>query len=139
MRPTTTGELLGSNQYEGAGGGNDPVHDARVAAPATEDEDVGDAHEAMVTYARGRDRRRFKAKNALTGEEQVAERLIYSRIFDPAKHERSAEVVDGLLAALEDKRLEAKGETAREKFERERREAEAKNKNDKGGKGRANG
>eukprot|EP00873_Tetraselmis_striata_P020147 jgi/Tetstr1/440411/TSEL_028745.t1 len=88
---------------------------------------VGDAHEAWrVTYLR-----RFKAKKALTSEQQVAEQLIYSPIFDPAEHERSANVVDGLLAAL-DKRLEIKDKTAREKRERERREAEAKNKNDMG-------
>eukprot|EP00873_Tetraselmis_striata_P001167 jgi/Tetstr1/421431/TSEL_012380.t1 len=64
-------------------------------------EAVGDADEARLTYLR-----RFKAKKALTPEEQVAERLIYSRVFDTAEHERSANVVDGLLAALEDKRLE---------------------------------
>eukprot|EP00873_Tetraselmis_striata_P038120 jgi/Tetstr1/458384/TSEL_044822.t1 len=62
---------------------------------------VGDADEARLTYLR-----RFKAKKALTPEEQVAERLIYSRVFDTAEHERSANVVDGLEAALEDKRLE---------------------------------
>eukprot|EP00873_Tetraselmis_striata_P023460 jgi/Tetstr1/443724/TSEL_031714.t1 len=62
---------------------------------------VGDAPEARVTYLR-----RFKARKALTSdEEQGAERLIYSRVFDPAEHERSANVVDGLLAALEDKHL----------------------------------
>eukprot|EP00873_Tetraselmis_striata_P046054 jgi/Tetstr1/466318/TSEL_010849.t1 len=64
-------------------------------------EAVGDADEAMLTYLR-----RFKAKKALPPEEQVAERLIYSRVFDTAEHERSASVVDGLLTALEDKRLE---------------------------------
>eukprot|EP00873_Tetraselmis_striata_P034898 jgi/Tetstr1/455162/TSEL_042012.t1 len=64
-------------------------------------EAVGDADGARLTYIR-----RFKAKKALTSEEQVAERLIYSRVFDSAEHERSANVVDGLLAALEDKRLE---------------------------------
>eukprot|EP00873_Tetraselmis_striata_P020834 jgi/Tetstr1/441098/TSEL_029366.t1 len=110
-------------------GGNNPVHDAR-AATATEDDNgddcdeffyprdwtdaldllytalrtfaaAGDAHEARVTYLR-----RFKARQTLTGEEQVAKRLIYSaRVFDPAEHERSANVVDGLLAALEDKRV----------------------------------
>eukprot|EP00873_Tetraselmis_striata_P021514 jgi/Tetstr1/441778/TSEL_029995.t1 len=63
-------------------------------------EAVGDADEARLTYLR-----RFKAKKALTPEDQVAERLIYSRVFDiTAEHERSANVVDGLLAALEDKR-----------------------------------
>eukprot|EP00873_Tetraselmis_striata_P034155 jgi/Tetstr1/454419/TSEL_041320.t1 len=64
-------------------------------------EAVGDADEARLTYLR-----RFKAKKALTPEEQVTERLIYSRVFDAAEHERSANVADGLLAALEDKRLE---------------------------------
>eukprot|EP00873_Tetraselmis_striata_P042437 jgi/Tetstr1/462701/TSEL_007667.t1 len=64
-------------------------------------EAVGDADEARLTHLR-----RFKAKKALTPEEQVAERLIYSRVFDTAEHERSDNVVDGLLAALEDKRLE---------------------------------
>eukprot|EP00873_Tetraselmis_striata_P006658 jgi/Tetstr1/426922/TSEL_017135.t1 len=59
------------------------------------------AVEARVAYLR-----RFKAKKALTGKEQVAERLIYSRDLDAAEHERPANVVDGLLAALEDKRLE---------------------------------
>eukprot|EP00873_Tetraselmis_striata_P001682 jgi/Tetstr1/421946/TSEL_012845.t1 len=64
-------------------------------------EAVGDANEAGLTYLR-----RFKAKKALTPEEQVAdERLIYSRVFDTAEHERSANVVDGLLVALEDNRL----------------------------------
>eukprot|EP00873_Tetraselmis_striata_P001518 jgi/Tetstr1/421782/TSEL_012685.t1 len=64
-------------------------------------EAVGDADEARLTYLR-----RFKNKKVLTPEEQVAERLIYSRVFNTAEHERSANVVDGLLAALEDKRLE---------------------------------
>eukprot|EP00873_Tetraselmis_striata_P034789 jgi/Tetstr1/455053/TSEL_041909.t1 len=62
---------------------------------------VGDADEVRLTYLR-----RFKAKKVLTPEEQIAERLIYSRIFDTGEHERSANVVDGLLVALEDKRLE---------------------------------
>eukprot|EP00873_Tetraselmis_striata_P029107 jgi/Tetstr1/449371/TSEL_003882.t1 len=63
---------------------------------------VGDAHEARVIYLRC-----FEAKEAVTGEEQVAERLIYSfEILDPAEHEHSANVVTGLLAAREDKRLE---------------------------------
>eukprot|EP00873_Tetraselmis_striata_P046358 jgi/Tetstr1/466622/TSEL_011110.t1 len=64
---------------------------------------LGDADEAILTYLR-----LFKAKKALNPEEQVAERLIYFRVFDTAvaEHERSANVVGGLLAALEDKRLE---------------------------------
>eukprot|EP00873_Tetraselmis_striata_P036150 jgi/Tetstr1/456414/TSEL_043148.t1 len=62
---------------------------------------VGNADEARLTYLR-----RFKAKKALTPEEQVAERLIYSIVFDTAEYERSANVVNGLVAALEDKRVE---------------------------------
>eukprot|EP00873_Tetraselmis_striata_P041726 jgi/Tetstr1/461990/TSEL_007063.t1 len=64
-------------------------------------EAVGDADESRLTYLR-----RFKAKKALTPEEQVAERFTYSRVFDTAEHDRSTNVVDGLLTALEDKRLE---------------------------------
>eukprot|EP00873_Tetraselmis_striata_P033149 jgi/Tetstr1/453413/TSEL_040395.t1 len=40
--------------------------------------------EDMLTYLR-----RFKCDNALTGEERVAERLIYIRFFDTAAAERS--------------------------------------------------
>eukprot|EP00873_Tetraselmis_striata_P003160 jgi/Tetstr1/423424/TSEL_014105.t1 len=54
-------------------------------------EAVGNADEAMLIYLRG-----FHAKKALTPEEHVAERLIYSRVFYHAEHERSADVVDGL-------------------------------------------
>jgi hypothetical protein len=39
-------------------------------------------------------------------EERVAERRVYSRFFDSQIGERSANGVDGLLTALEDKRLE---------------------------------
>eukprot|EP00873_Tetraselmis_striata_P005681 jgi/Tetstr1/425945/TSEL_016297.t1 len=116
-------------------------------------EAVGDADEARLTYLR-----RFKAKKALTPEEQVTERLIYSRVFDAAEHERSANVVDGLLAALEDKRLEVglaaaakahalvafkrhaterdtyrRDKAARERREQQRREADAKNRDKNGG------
>eukprot|EP00873_Tetraselmis_striata_P000825 jgi/Tetstr1/421089/TSEL_012133.t1 len=117
-------------------------------------EGVGDADEARLTYLR-----RFKAEKALTHEEQVAERLIYSRVLDTAEHERSANVVDGLLAALEHKRLEvglaaaafkrraterdtdcdkARKETkdreAHERWEQKCREADAKNRDKNGGK-----
>eukprot|EP00873_Tetraselmis_striata_P042615 jgi/Tetstr1/462879/TSEL_007828.t1 len=94
-------------------------------------EAVGDADEARLTYLR-----RFKAKKALTPEAQVAERFIYSRFFETAEHERSANVVDGLLAALGDKRLEARKEkdkAARERREQQRREADAKNRDKNGG------
>eukprot|EP00873_Tetraselmis_striata_P046175 jgi/Tetstr1/466439/TSEL_010967.t1 len=76
-----------SDDDEVGEGGKEPEHDARTAA-------TGGARDAAA------------AKKALTLEEQVAERLVYSRVFDTAEHERSANVVDGLLAALEDKRLE---------------------------------
>eukprot|EP00873_Tetraselmis_striata_P034706 jgi/Tetstr1/454970/TSEL_041831.t1 len=59
---------------------------------------------------RARDRltdlRRFKCKKALTGEERVAERLVFSRFFDTTAAERSSNGVDGLLNALDYKRLE---------------------------------
>eukprot|EP00873_Tetraselmis_striata_P037565 jgi/Tetstr1/457829/TSEL_044374.t1 len=45
--------------------------------------------------------RRFKCKKALTGEERVAERF-----FETTAAERSSNGVDGLLNALDDKRLE---------------------------------
>eukprot|EP00873_Tetraselmis_striata_P014676 jgi/Tetstr1/434940/TSEL_023936.t1 len=61
----------------------------------------GQAAEDRLTYLR-----RFKCKKALTGEERVAERLVYSRFFDTAAAERSSNGVDGLLNAPDDKRLE---------------------------------
>eukprot|EP00873_Tetraselmis_striata_P038086 jgi/Tetstr1/458350/TSEL_044789.t1 len=61
----------------------------------------GQAVEDRLTYLR-----RFKCKKALTGEERVAERLVYSRFFDTTAAERSCNGVDGLLNALDDKRLE---------------------------------
>eukprot|EP00873_Tetraselmis_striata_P016609 jgi/Tetstr1/436873/TSEL_025649.t1 len=46
---------------------------------------------------------RFECKKALTGEERVAERLVYSRFFDIiTATERSSNGVDGLVSALED-------------------------------------
>jgi hypothetical protein len=60
---------------------------------------VTQAVESRLTCAR-----RFKGKKALTGEERVAEP--YSRFFVHAA-DRSTNGVDGLLAALEDKRIEA--------------------------------
>jgi hypothetical protein len=50
--------------------------------------------------------RRLKAKKILTGEERVAERLVYTRCFDTVASDRGGNVVDGLVSALEDKRLE---------------------------------
>jgi hypothetical protein len=40
-----------------------------------------------------------------TGEERVAERLVYTRCFDTIASDRGGNVVDGLMSALEDKRL----------------------------------
>jgi hypothetical protein len=62
---------------------------------------VASAGEARLTYIR-----RFKAKKILTGEEGVAERLVYTRCFDTIAFDRGGSVVDGLLSAPEDKRLE---------------------------------
>eukprot|EP00873_Tetraselmis_striata_P039556 jgi/Tetstr1/459820/TSEL_005169.t1 len=44
-------------------------------------------------------------KALITGEERVAKRLVYSRFFDTTAAERSSNGVDGLLNALDDKRL----------------------------------
>eukprot|EP00873_Tetraselmis_striata_P018682 jgi/Tetstr1/438946/TSEL_027441.t1 len=67
------------------------------------------AAHAALTDAAAEDRltylRRFKCKKALTGEERVAERLVYSRFVDTTAAERSSNGVDG-LNALDDKRLE---------------------------------
>jgi hypothetical protein len=62
---------------------------------------VASAGEARLTYIR-----RFKAKKILTGEERVAERLVYTRCFDTFASDRGGNVVDGLVSALEDKRPE---------------------------------
>jgi hypothetical protein len=56
---------------------------------------------ARLTYIR-----RFKAKKILTGEERVAERLVYTRCFDTIASGCGGNVIDGLVSALEDKRLE---------------------------------
>eukprot|EP00873_Tetraselmis_striata_P001184 jgi/Tetstr1/421448/TSEL_012397.t1 len=75
---------------------NDLLHSA-ISTIAT----CGQAAEDRLTYLR-----RFKCKKALTGEERVAERLVYSRFFDTTAAERSNNGVDGLLNALDDRRLE---------------------------------
>jgi hypothetical protein len=49
---------------------------------------------------------RFNAKKILTGEERVAERLVYTRCFDTIASDRGGNVVDGLSSARKDKRLE---------------------------------
>jgi hypothetical protein len=68
---------------------------------------VASAGEARLTYIR-----RFKAKKIFTGEERVAERLVYTRCFDTVASDRGGNVVDGLMSALEDKRLEVSITTA---------------------------
>jgi hypothetical protein len=61
------------------------------------------AHEKKLTYLR-----RFARKNMLIGEERVAERLVYSIFFAThAGERRSATGVEWLVAALENKRIEA--------------------------------
>jgi hypothetical protein len=62
---------------------------------------VASAGVARPTYIR-----RFKAKKILTGEERDVERLVYTRCFDTVALDRGNNVVDGLLSAMEDKRLE---------------------------------
>jgi hypothetical protein len=62
---------------------------------------VTQAIESRLTYVR-----RFKGKTTLTGEERVAERLVNARFFDTQAADRSTNGVDGLLAAVEDKRIE---------------------------------
>jgi hypothetical protein len=62
---------------------------------------VASAGEARLTYIR-----RFKAKKILTGEERVAERLVYTRCFYNVASDRGGNVVNGLMSAMEDKRLE---------------------------------
>jgi hypothetical protein len=62
---------------------------------------MASAGEARLTYIM-----RFKAKKILTGEERVAERLVNTRCFDTTASDRGGNVIDGLLSALEDKRLE---------------------------------
>jgi hypothetical protein len=66
------------------------------------------AHQAMALTGEARLTciKRFKAKKILTGEERVAERLVYTRCFDIVDSDRGGNVVDGLLSAMEDKRLE---------------------------------
>jgi hypothetical protein len=59
------------------------------------------AHEERYTHLR-----RFKCKKFLSGEERVAKRLVYSRFFGIHIGEPSANGVDGLLATIEDKRIE---------------------------------
>jgi hypothetical protein len=58
-------------------------------------------HEEKLTYMRS-----FKCKKLRTGDERATERLVYTRLFDTKARDRSANGVDGLLAALDDKRLE---------------------------------
>jgi hypothetical protein len=58
---------------------------------------VTHAVEVRLTYIR-----RFKGKKALTGEEQVAEYLVYSRFLDIHAADRNTNGTDRLLAAKED-------------------------------------
>jgi hypothetical protein len=62
---------------------------------------MASAGEARLTYIG-----RFKAKKNLTGEERLAERLVYTRCFDTVAADRGRNVVDGFMSTPEDKRLE---------------------------------
>jgi hypothetical protein len=72
------------------------IHDAAVRTHKA----VTQAVESRLTYIF-----RLKGKKALTGEERVVERLVYSRFIDTHDADRTTNGVDGLLAALEDKRI----------------------------------
>jgi hypothetical protein len=61
----------------------------------------GNAHEEKLSYLR-----RFQCKKLLIVDERVSEWLVYSRFFDIQAGDRSASGVDGLFAALDDKRPE---------------------------------
>jgi hypothetical protein len=74
---------------------------SRIDAALRTHQAMASAGEARLTYIR-----RFKAKKILTGEERVAERLVYTRCFDTIASDRGGNIIDGLLSALEDKRLE---------------------------------
>eukprot|EP00873_Tetraselmis_striata_P018673 jgi/Tetstr1/438937/TSEL_002954.t1 len=84
----------------------DDLLDSAIRTIAT----CGQAVEDHLTYLR-----RFKCKKALTGEERVAERLIFSRFFDTTAAERSSNGVDGLLNALDDKRPEERVDKNKDK------------------------
>jgi hypothetical protein len=62
---------------------------------------VASAGEARLTYIR-----RSKAKKILAGEERLAERLVYTRCLDTVASDRGGNIVDGLMSAVEDMRLE---------------------------------
>jgi hypothetical protein len=72
-----------------------------VAAALRTHQAVASTGEARLTCIR-----RLKAKKILTSEERVAERLVYTRCFDTVASDRGGNVVDGLMSAMEDKRLE---------------------------------
>jgi hypothetical protein len=59
------------------------------------------AHEKRLTCLL-----RFKCNKILSGDEYVAERLVYFCFFDTHVGERNTNGVSGLLAAFENKRIE---------------------------------
>jgi hypothetical protein len=63
-------------------------------------------HETLASAGEARGIKRLKVKKILTGEERVAERLVYSRCFDSISERGGNSIVDGLLSALEDRRVE---------------------------------
>jgi hypothetical protein len=74
------------------------VHDAVIWTHKV----VTYAVESRLTYIR-----RFKGEKARIGEERVAQRMVYSRFFDTRAADLSTNGVDGLLATLEGKHIEA--------------------------------
>jgi hypothetical protein len=73
------------------------IHDAAVRTYKA----VAQAVESRLTYIH-----RLKGKKALPEEERVAERLMNFRFCDTHAADCSTNGVDGLLEALEDKRIE---------------------------------
>jgi hypothetical protein len=62
---------------------------------------VTQAVEARLTYIRS-----FKCKTALSDGEHIMERFVYSRFFDTTASHRATNIIIGLLASIEEKRLE---------------------------------
>jgi hypothetical protein len=81
------------------------VHDPAVRTHKA----ITQAIESRLSYVR-----RFKGKNTLIREERVAERFVYSRFFDTQVADRSINGVDGILAAVEGKRIEVSLHSAAE-------------------------
>jgi hypothetical protein len=78
---------------------------ARLGCPRRGRSDTQDCHarRRVATYLNS-PLHCFKEKKALAEEERVAERLVYSRFYTQAP-DRTTNGVEGLLEAMEDKRI----------------------------------